>query len=106
MKDIRIIQDIYWQQTTYIPIGNDFNEFTKIIMGVRPRCVFTPELFNLYSEAIVRELKALREFFGGTVLIADIGKYKKEENVSTSSCGQGVGALFQGSSYALSMLTS
>ncbi len=64
-KDIRIIQNVYWDQTACIRIDNELSNYIKIERGVREGCVFSPDLFNLYSEIILRELEDIRGFSVG-----------------------------------------
>ena len=56
-KDLRIIKNIYWEQTAAVKIENETCAFQDIKRGVRQGCVLSPDLFNLYSETIVRELE-------------------------------------------------
>ncbi|MGX9987587.1 reverse transcriptase domain-containing protein [Soonwooa purpurea] len=103
-KDIRVLKNLYWQQTACIRVENECSEYTKIERGVRQGCVFSPDLFNLYSEAILRELEDLPGFIIGghnlnniryaddTVLIADTEKKLQEllQKVAKESAGKGL----------------
>ncbi|GFR73888.1 retrovirus-related Pol polyprotein LINE-1 [Elysia marginata] len=55
-KDLRIIKNICWQQTAAVRIENETSPFQMIKRGVRQGCVLSPDLFNLYSETILRNL--------------------------------------------------
>lgn len=55
-KDIRIIANLYWDQSAKIRIAGELSEDTQIKKGVRQGCVLSPILFNLYSEAIFNEV--------------------------------------------------
>jgi len=56
-KDLRVLRNLYWEQTACMRVGSDTNEYTKTERGVRQGCVLSPDLFNLYSERILRELE-------------------------------------------------
>ena len=56
-KDLRIIKNMYWDQTAAVRVENDTSPFQKIKRGVRQGCVLSPDLFNLYSELIMRNLE-------------------------------------------------
>ena len=56
-KDLRVIQDLYWRQQAAIRIDKDVSKYVEIRRGVRQGCVLSPDLFLLYSEIIMREIK-------------------------------------------------
>ena len=55
-KDLRIIKNLYWNQNAAVRIEGDCSEFKQIKRGVRQGCVMSPDLFNIYSETILRNL--------------------------------------------------
>ncbi|GFR83553.1 retrovirus-related Pol polyprotein LINE-1 [Elysia marginata] len=55
-KDLRILKTLYWKQTATVRVGGECSEETRITRGVRQGCILSPDLFNLYSEMILREL--------------------------------------------------
>ncbi|GFS25466.1 endonuclease-reverse transcriptase [Elysia marginata] len=57
-KDLRIIKNIYWKQIAAVRIKNETSTFQNIKRGVRQGCVLSPDLFNLYSETILRNLES------------------------------------------------
>ena len=44
-KDLRIVRNIYWEQTAAMRIGNDLSAFQDIKRGLRQGCVLSPDLF-------------------------------------------------------------
>ena len=58
-KDLRIIKNMYWEQTAAIRIKNEISEFIQIKRGVRQGCVLSPDLFSLYSENIMRHVEEM-----------------------------------------------
>ncbi|GFN99216.1 LINE-1 reverse transcriptase [Plakobranchus ocellatus] len=55
-KDLRVIRNLYWDQTTSVRIEKVHNDFKSIKRGVRQGCVLSPDRFNLYSEIILRNI--------------------------------------------------
>ena len=82
-KDLRLLRNLYWKQKSLVRVANEESPSQEIRRGVRQGCFLSPELFNLYSEIIMRDLMDLGGIkFGGrninniryaddTVLIAD-----------------------------------
>ena len=58
-RDITFIKNPYWTQKAYIKLENTVSNDIKIKRGVRQGCVFSPSLFNLYTEHIFRSLEDL-----------------------------------------------
>ncbi len=56
-KDLRVVRNLYWEQTAAKRIENDISKFQEIKRGVRQGCVLSPDLFSLYSEIILRTLE-------------------------------------------------
>ena len=56
-KDLRILRNLYWEQEAAIRIDNDCSVYRPIRRGVRQGCVFSPDLFNIYSEMILRNIQ-------------------------------------------------
>ena len=53
-KDLRVVRNLYWDQTAAIRINGELGEWKSIRRGVRQGCVMLLDLFNLYSEIILR----------------------------------------------------
>ena len=82
-KDLRIIRNLYYEQTAAVRVDNELTDYVKIKRGVRQGCVLSPVLFSLYSEIIMRKIADMEGIsIGGqnvnniryaddTVLIAD-----------------------------------
>ena len=60
-KDFRIIHNLYYEQKATIKLTEGLTEWTDIKRGVRQGCVMSPDLFNLYSEFILKELEDVEE---------------------------------------------
>ena len=56
-KDLRIIGNLYWDQKAAVRIDSELSDFKPIKRGVRQGCVMSPDLFNLYSETILRNIE-------------------------------------------------
>jgi hypothetical protein len=65
-KDLKFITNLYWHQQANIRINNTLSIDFKIRRGVRQGCIFSPLIFNLYSEEIMS--KALEEAEEGIVI--------------------------------------
>ena len=59
-NDLRLIRNLYWEQPAAIRIDGTIGKYKQIRRGVRQRCVFSPDLFNLYSENILRDLNDIK----------------------------------------------
>ena len=58
-QDIRVVQNLYWDQTATIRLENELGEWKSVKRGVRQGCVMSPDLFSLYSEVILRDLEGM-----------------------------------------------
>ena len=99
--DLRVFTNLYWGQKAVVKIGEDRSEWTEIQRGVRQGCVLSPDLFSLYSQAVMDELRNMEGInIGGTninniryaddtVLIADTEeKLQGLVNKLNEGCGQ------------------
>ena len=55
-KDLRLVRNLYWDQSAAVRIDGEVGEWKNIRRGVRKGCVISPDLFNLYSKIILRNL--------------------------------------------------
>ncbi|GFR89803.1 endonuclease-reverse transcriptase [Elysia marginata] len=58
-KDLRVIKNIYWEQTAAMRVEGETSTYQKIKRGVRQGWVLSPDLFSLYSEFIMRSIEGL-----------------------------------------------
>lgn len=70
LDDVRIIDDLYWGQRANTKVENQLTEEIEIRRGVRQGCILSPLLFNLYSEAILKE--TLEEESVGLVINGEV----------------------------------
>ena len=56
------MRDLYWKQKASVRVGFETSLSKEIKRGVRQGCVFSPELFNLYSEILMRDIKNFEGF--------------------------------------------
>ena len=59
-KDLQIITKLYWEQSVVVRTENGMTSEFKIRKGVRQGCVLSPNLFNLYTEKIFREVEDMK----------------------------------------------
>ena len=93
-KDLRVIRNLYWEQEAKIRIDDDCSVYKPIGRGVRQGCVFSPDLFNIYSKIILPIIKhhegvrvggnsiSNLRYADDTVLIAD--SQEKLQNILTT----------------------
>ena len=58
-KDLQIIIKMYWEQTAVVRTKNGISSGFKIKKGVRQSCVLSPNLYNLYTEKMFREIEGM-----------------------------------------------
>ncbi|GFN80601.1 craniofacial development protein 2-like [Plakobranchus ocellatus] len=58
-KDLRVIRNLYWDQSASVRIEGEHSDFKPIKRGVGQGRVMSPDLFNLYSEIISRNLDGI-----------------------------------------------
>jgi len=71
-KDLRFVRNLYWEQEAAIRINGQRSDFIPIRRGVRQGCVMSPDLFNLYSEIILRYIENEEGIKVGGVNITNI----------------------------------
>ncbi|GFS05700.1 retrovirus-related Pol polyprotein LINE-1 [Elysia marginata] len=59
-KDLRIVRNLYWDQTAATRIDDEISEYKPIKGGVRQGCVLSPDFFNISSEMILRNIYDLK----------------------------------------------
>ena len=59
-KEIRILQNLYWEQEVEIRIEGECSEFKPTSRGVRRICIMSPD-FNIYSEMILSNINNHKE---------------------------------------------
>ena len=54
--DIRVMSNLYWNQKAVVRIEEDKSNWVNIERGVRQGCVLSPDLFSLYSQAVIDKM--------------------------------------------------
>ena len=71
-KDLQIISKLYWEQSACVRTESGMTSDFKIKKGVRQGCVLSPNLFNLYTEKIFREVEDMKGINIGGVNINNL----------------------------------
>ena len=56
-SDLRVLRNLYWEQEAAIRVDNEYSEYKPVCRGVRQSCIFPPDLFDIYSKMIFRNLE-------------------------------------------------
>ena len=56
-KDVRLLSTLYWEQKAAVRVDDTLSDFVHIKRGVRQGSVCSPDLFNVYSEFILRNIE-------------------------------------------------
>ncbi|GFO10200.1 retrovirus-related pol polyprotein from type-1 retrotransposable element r2 [Plakobranchus ocellatus] len=87
-KDLRVIRNLYRDQTASVRIEGEHSDFKPIKRDVRQRCVMSPDFFTLYSEIIVGNLDYISggnlRYADDTVLIAESGEQQHQKLLDTA----------------------
>ena len=59
-KDLQKITKLYWEQSESVRTESGMTSEFKVKTGVRQGCVLSPNLFNLYTEKIFREVEDMK----------------------------------------------
>ena len=71
-KDLQIIIKMYWEQTAVVRTKTGVSSGLKIKKGVRQGCVLSPNLYNMYTEKIFREIEGMQGVVIGGVNINNL----------------------------------
>ncbi|GFO32374.1 retrovirus-related pol polyprotein from type-1 retrotransposable element r2 [Plakobranchus ocellatus] len=82
-EGLRVIRNSDWNQTSFLRIEGEHNDFKSTKRGVRKGSVMSPEVLKLYSEIILRNLDDISDlkvngenlrYADDTILIAEFGE--------------------------------
>ena len=59
-KDLQIITKLYWEQSASLRTESEMTFEFKVKKEVRQGCVLSPNLFNMYTEKIFREIEGMK----------------------------------------------
>ena len=59
-KDLQIITKLYWEQSASVGAESGMTSEFKIEKRVRQGCILSPNLFNLYTEKIFRQVEDMK----------------------------------------------
>ena len=71
-KNLQIISKLYWEQSACVRTESGMTSEFKIKKGVRHGCVLTPNIFNVYTEKIFREVEDMKGVNIGGVNINNV----------------------------------
>ena len=71
-KDLQIIRKLYWEQSASVRTESGMTSEFKIKKGRRQGCVLSPNLINLYTEKIFREVEDMKGVYIGGVNINNL----------------------------------
>ena len=71
-KDLRLIQNLYYQQEAGIRINDTVSKIVPIKRGVRQGCVLSPDIYSLFSENLMRTIKNLPGIGVGCVIVKNL----------------------------------
>ena len=57
--DLRVLKELYWEQRAVVGVGDERSESVTIERGVRQGCVLSPDLFSLYTQIVMDEMKEI-----------------------------------------------
>ena len=86
-KDLQLILKIYWEQTAMERTKTGVSSGFKTKKGVRQGCVLSPNLYNLYTEEIFREIEGMLGVVIGGVNINNL-RYVDDTGLLTTDSGK------------------
>ena len=92
-KDLRLLYNLYQQQTATVRLPGGMTSEFEIRRGVRQGCVGSPDLFNLYSEIILRSLEDVDEGFVVNGVLLNNIRYA-DDTVLLATSQEGLQRLF------------
>ena len=56
---MRVLEELYWEQRAVVQVGYEKSESLNIKRGVRQGCVFSQDIFHLFTLIILEEMSEI-----------------------------------------------
>ena len=83
-KDVRIIRSLYWNQQAAVSVAGDRSDWQDVRRGVGQDYILSSELFNIYSEIVLRGMHGVAGVNVGGKNINNL-RYEHDTELITNS---------------------
>ena len=71
-QEVELIKNLYWDQQAAVRYNGEVSKYLPVKRGVRQGCIMSPDLFSLYTELIMRNIKEIEGFSVGGININNL----------------------------------